>query len=38
MGAGAGGNFGNTNGHRSRSSKDSHLYGKPGQIRRSGYK
>lgn len=40
MGGGAGGNFGNTKGsfERSRSYKDRHLYGKPGQIKRSGYK
>ena len=38
MGAGAGGNFGRTKGRTSKSKKDGHLYGKPGQIKRSGYK
>ena len=40
MGAGKGGNFGNTQGSisNSNSQKDSHLYGNPGQINRSGYK
>lgn len=40
MGAGAGGDFGNTKGSfkQSKSKKDSHLYGKPGQKKKSGYK
>ncbi|MCD7855643.1 MAG: hypothetical protein LUG66_08545 [Clostridiales bacterium] len=39
MGGGTGGSFGNTRGRKkSKSQKDSHLYGKPGQIKRSGYK
>ena len=40
MGAGRAGNFGRTKGSfkRSKSKKDGHLYGKPGQIKRSGYK
>lgn len=40
MSAGRGGNFGNTKGglKRSKSNKDSHLHGKPGQIKRNGYK
>ncbi len=39
MGAGAGGNFGNTKGRTgSKSKKDSHLFGKPGQVKKSGYK
>lgn len=40
MGAGIGGNFGNTRGSfkRSKSNKDGRLYGKPGQIKRNGYK
>ena len=40
MGAGAGGIFGNTKGsnRESNSSKDKHLYGKPGQIKKRGYK
>lgn len=39
MGGGKGGNFGNTKGReRSRSNKDSRFYGKPGQIKRDGYK
>ena len=35
-----GGNFGNTKGNfkRSKSNKDSRLYGRPGQIKRSGNK
>jgi hypothetical protein len=40
MGGSTNGNFGRTKGSfkRSKSNKDSHLYGKPGQIKRSGYK
>ncbi len=40
MGGGIGGNFGNTNGSAktSNSRKNKHLYGKPGQINKSGYK
>ena len=40
MGAGRGGNFGKTKGNikHSKSKKDSHLYGRPGEIKRSGYK
>lgn len=40
MGGGMGGNFGKTKGSfkRSKSAKDKHLYGRPGQIKKSGYK
>ena len=40
MGAGRGGNFGNTRGssNKSKSNKDSRLYGKPKQVNRTGYK
>ncbi len=40
MGGGAGGNFGRTKGsiRRSKSNRNSHLYGKPGQVKKSGYK
>ena len=36
MGGGAGSGFSGTKG--SRKGKDSHLYGKPGQVKRNGYK
>ena len=40
MGGGRNGNFGSTRGSfiQSKSNKNAHLYGKPGQIKRSGYK
>ena len=40
MGGGTGGRFGGTRGsHKgSKSSKNGHLYGKPGQVKRSGHK
>ncbi len=40
MGASSAGNFGNTKGsyEHTRSNKDSHLHGKPGQVKRNGYK
>ena len=39
MGGGAGGGFGKTfQNKNSKSNKDSRLYGKPGQVKRSGYK
>ncbi len=40
MGGGHGGNFGRTSGssRKSKSNKDDHLYGRPGEIKRTGYK